>query len=383
MKKIIALSLLLCMLCSFFAFGVAAEDEQELTQLKFGSDGKFTVLQLTDMQDDYFLADGLIEFIEKSIEVTDPDFIVITGDIVENSRAGDISDSEIFKEGVTVDGDYEATLANTKKAVEQIFAPLEASGIPYAVTQGNNDYSSGVSLDDWMDIYAQYPNCITAEYCDMLSGKIDYYIPVISSTSDEPAFGIWMLDNGKGFSEEQLKWFKSYYNFGVPGVVFEHVPIDDIGNLYEECKIWDEGALISGAKAYRLNDELALGHAEGVIKPGTTTEKFTAFKEKNVVGAFYGHWHTSGYTGVWDGITLGLTYGCQFSKQGPYGVRTVTLDEQTGTIETVLYEYVDGEFTAQSGEPYAVYDNAFDKALAGIIGFFETIFNALKYALKF
>lgn len=383
MKKLISALLSVCVVLSFFSFGVSAEDAAELTQLRFDTDGKFTVLQITDPQEDACIADGLVEFIEKSIEETDPDFIVLTGDIVENSRAGDISDSEIFKEGVTVDGDYEATLANTKKAVEQIFAPLEKSGIPYAVTQGNNDYSSDVTLEDWMKIYSEYPNCITAEYCDMLSGKIDYYVPVISSVSDEPAFGIWMLDNGKGFGEEQLKWFKSYDNGNVPGVVFEHIPVDDMGNLYEECNIWDEGALINGTKAYRLNDKIAMGHAEGIIEPGTTTEVFKAWKEKNVVGAFFGHWHTSGFTGVWDGITLGLTYGCQFSKLGPYGVRTVVFDEKTGSIETELYEYVDGEFTVQVDEPYAVYDNAFDKALAGFIGFFETLFNALKYALKF
>lgn len=383
MKKLISVLLSVCLVTSFFVFSASAEENEELTQLKFSADGKFTVLQITDPQDDRYLAHGLVDFIEKSIEATDPDFIVVTGDIVENSRAGDISDDELFKEGVTVDGDYEATLANTKKAVEQIFAPLEESGIPYAVTQGNNDYSSGVTLEDWMNIYAEYPNCITADYCDMLSGKIDYYVPVLSSESDEPAFGIWMIDNGKGLSEEHLKWFNSFDNGNVPSIVFEHIPVDDMGNLYEECNIWDEGALISGIKAYRLNDAIAMGHAEGIIEPGTATEQFAAWKEKGVVGAFFGHWHTSGYTGVWDGITLGITYGCQFSKQGPYGVRTVTLDEETGTIETALYEYVDGEFTVQVDEPYAVYDNAFDKILAGIIGFFEAIFNALKYALKF
>ncbi len=382
MKKFISLFLVLCTLCSFFTFSAGAEESEEMTKLTFGEDGKFTVLQLTDPQEDACIADGLIEFIEKSIEATDPDFIVITGDLVENSRAGDISDSEIFKEGVTVDGDYEKTLEDTKKADEQMFALLGASGIPYAVTQGNNDYSSEVTLEDWMAIYAEYPNCITAEYCDMLSTKVDYYVPVYSA-SGEPAFGLWMLDNGKGFGEAQMNWFASYENGGVPGVAFAHVPIDDMGNLYEECTIFDEGALISGAKTYRLNGEIASGYAEGIIEPGATTDVFKAYKVKNVVGAFFGHWHTSGFTGVWDGVTLGMTYGCQFSKQGPYGVRTVTLDEATGTIDTTLYEYENGEFTAQIDTPYAEYDNAFDKALNAVICFFENIFNALKYALKF
>ncbi len=380
MKKFIAFALSICMILSFVFFGaVATEDEN----LRFGNDGKFTILQLTDTQDDHRLADGLVEFIEKSIEVTNPDFIVITGDLVEDTRAGDISDSEIFKEGVTVDGDYEATLENTKKAVEQIFAPLEKSGIPYSVTQGNNDYKSDITNEDWLKIYADYPGCIAFDMSDDAEGKIDFYLPVLSSSSDEPAFGIWMLDNGSSFTQDQLNWFSSYNTNGVPSVVFEHIPVDDMGNLYEECSIFDEDAIINGTKTYRLKGDIAHGHAEGIIEPGASTEEFAAWKNQNVVGAFFGHWHTSGFTGVWEGITLGMTYGCQFSKSGPYGMRTVTLDEAGGTIETELYEYIDGNFVVQVDEPYAQYDSEIEEAFAGFINFFINIFNALVYLLKF
>lgn len=378
MKKIVSVLLSVCLLTSCFVFSTSAEDNA----LRFGSDGKFTILHITDPQDDGCIADGLVEFIEKSIEATDPDLIVMTGDIVENSRAGDISDSEVFKEGVTVDGNYAATLENTKRAVAQIFAPLEASGIPYAVTQGNNDYSSGVTNEDWLKIYAEYPGCIAFDMSDDEDGKIDFYLPVLSSDSDEAAFGLWMLDNGRSFTAGQLDWFKAYDNGNIPSLVFEHVPVDDIGNLYEECNIWDEGAIIDGTSTYRLKADVS-GHAEGIVKPGTTTEEFTAWKNKGVVGAFFGHWHTSGYTGVWDGITLGLTYGCQFSKTGPYGVRTITIDENTGAIETEIYVYENGEFSVQNGEPYAEYDNAFEQIIASITNFFKNLFTALVYLLKF
>lgn len=379
MKKLISVLLVVCVFASCFVFGVNADDGA----LRFGSDGKFTVLQLTDPQDDAYIAHGLKDFIEKAIEETNPDFIVITGDIVEDSRAGDISDDKIFQEGVSVDGDYAATLANTKKACEDIFAPVEASGIPYAISQGNNDYNSDVTNEDWLKIYSSFPNNMTVDMSDDAEGKIDCYIPVLSSGSDEPAFGLWMLDNGRGFTEGQLEWFKGYQTAGVPSVVFEHVPVDDMGNLYEKCSVFDEGAIIDGADVYRLKGDIASGHAEGIIKPGASTAEFAAWKQQNVVGAFFGHWHTSGFTGVWDGVTLGMTYGCQFSKAGPYGVRTITLDEKTGTIETEQYEYIGGEFVLQIDEPYAVYDNAFDETVAKVINFFKNLFNALTYLLKF
>lgn len=380
MKKFISITLSFCIILSCSSFVSFAVSDN---QLRFGTDGKFTILQITDPQDDNCPADGLIEFIEKSIETTQPDLIVITGDLVEDSRAGDISDSEIFKEGVSVDGNYEATLENTKKAVEQIFAPLEKSGIPYAVTQGNNDYKSGITNEDWLKIYADYPGCIAYDMSDDSEGKIDFYLPVLSSSADEAAFGIWMLDNGSGFSQEQLKWFSSYNTEGVPSVVFEHIPVSDTGNLYEECSIFDEDAIIDGGKTYRLRDDIAHGYAEGVITPGTSTAEFAAWKAQNVTGAFFGHWHTSGFTGEWDGITLGMTYGCQFSKAGPYGVRTVILDESNGTIETELYEYTEGKFAVQVDEPYTQYENDVEKAFAGFINFFKNIFNALAFLLKF
>ncbi len=379
MKKIISIIISLCVLLSCFAFGSSASEDV----LRFGADGEFTVLQITDPQDDHYPAHGLAEFIKKSIELTNPDFIVISGDIVEDSRAGDISDDKIFQEGVTVDGDYAATLVNTKKSCADIFAPIEESGIPYAIAQGNNDYNSGVTNEDWLEIYSSFTNNMTTDMSDDTSGKIDCYIPVLSSDSDAPAFGLWMLDNGRGFTAEQLEWFKSYDNGKVPSVVFEHIPLDDIGNLYEECKLWDEGAIIDGAKAYRLKNGVAYGHAEGIVKPGAATEEFKAFKDKNVLGAFFGHWHTSGYTGVWNGVTLGMTYGCQFSKAGPYGVRTVTLFEETGSIETELYVYENGEFSVQKDKAYAEYDNPLRKVIADVMNFFKNIFTALEYLLKF
>ena len=87
MKKIISVLICACMLVSCFVFGASADDNA----LRFNSDGKFTVLQITDPQDDAYIAHGLKEFIEKAIEETDPDFIVLTGDIEVENSTKDIS----------------------------------------------------------------------------------------------------------------------------------------------------------------------------------------------------------------------------------------------------------------------------------------------------
>ncbi|MBQ3517868.1 MAG: metallophosphoesterase [Clostridia bacterium] len=381
MKKFTSLLLVFVLLCGLLVFSVGAEEK---TQLRFKEDGTFTILQLSDPQDDKNISKELIAFIEKAIEETQPDLIVITGDIVEDSRPViDVNgDDKPLLEGVK-NKDYATALADTKATVEQIFAPIEESGIPYAVTQGNNDYNSGVTNEDWLAIYAQFSNCLTIDESTDAEGKIDQYLPILSSDSDAPAFGLWMLDNGKDFTEGQMQWMQEYNTNGVPGIVFEHVPTDDIGNLFEECKPWDDGAFADGTTAYRLNKSIATGHAEFAHEPDVKTEEFAVWQEQNVIGAFFGHEHTCGYTGDVDGITMGMTYGCQFAKFGPYGIRTLTLQEATGTFTTELYTYENGVFTLQEDDgAYETYDKSIGAFFAKIANVFKYILRSVLYLIK-
>ena len=100
-----------------------------------------------------------------------------------------------------------------------------------------------------------------------------------------------------------------------------------------------------------------------------------------MIGAFFGHEHTCGYTGTFDGITMGLTYGCQFAKSGPYGMRTLTLSED-GTFDTDLYTYEKGTFTLQTDAPYNDGAQGFEKVINSIFNFFKCLFMSLVYALK-
>lgn len=355
------------------------------SRFEFDSDGKFTILHISDPQDDQYPAHKLEDFITKAIETADPDFIVITGDIVEDWRFGDIgTDDKNFQEGVVVDGDYEATLENVKTAVNAVFSPIEKSGIYYAVTQGNNDYKSGISNEDWLKIYQSYPHCIVVDESDDEEGKIDSYIEINKHMSDEAAFGIWLLDNAKGFKEGQKNWFKNKETSGVPSIVFEHIPIKDIGNLFEKCHIWDSGALLGDGGFYRLNGDVAKGVNYNVVEPSDEpSEVFKMWKDKGVTGAFFGDYHFDGYTGVYDGITLGLTYGFEFSKPGPYGMRVIELDED-GTFETDLYTYskAKNEFTLQEDKTVST-DNFVFSILGGVFNTVTYIFRQISAWLKF
>ena len=88
-------------------------------------------------------------------------------------------------------------------------------------------------------------------------------------------------------------------------------------------------------------------------------------------GAYFGHWHTEGYTGTYDGIELGMTYGCEFAKTGPYGIRVFTIHEDA-SYENELYTYEgsvksgDARLELQVDEPYAEHDNFIEELFAGI-----------------
>ena len=326
-------------------------------KLAFGPDGKFTILQITDAQDDMYPAHELIPFLKKSIELASPDLIVCTGDMVEDTRPCDFGvDDHPIWEGVKT-ADPEKTRANTEKAADFVFSVFEESGVPFAVALGNNDWKVGMDGDDWLRLLDKYEMNITADM-SVGSGGVDYRLPVWSSDGKTTLFDLYCLDTGRhGISDESLEWFrtesaarKDADGKAVPSFVFQHIPVGECGRLFEKCKKSDPGAERYAFGYYRLIDG-AQGYFQSAYM-GSDSEEFSAWKESgSVIAAFFGHMHQDGYTGTYDGIELNLTYGCEFAKNGPYGVRVITLDENDVTdYENILYQYKNGEFTSETAK---------------------------------
>ncbi len=376
--KILSVFLSIVFVMSVFTVSTFAENGE----LSFKEDGKFTILQIADTQDDTHLAHELVGFIEKAIKLSNPDLVVFTGDTVENSRYNDFMvDDEGWREGVTVKNNYEKTLSNTKNTCEQIFSLVNDKNIPFAISQGNNDYSSKVKNEDWLKIYSSFENCLVKDESPDSEGRIDYSLPIYSSDGSRIAFNLYMMDTAHSeVNDEQIEWYKNkskelekQNGEKVKSFVFQHIPVADIGNLFEECKPFSKYSVCSLGKWYRLGAN-ASGHFEILFKPGKTSEQFTAWKNcGDVIGAFFGHIHSDGYTGTWDGIEMGVTYGAQFAKHAPYGVRVLTIDENdVENYENTLYTYSNKHFVPQLGnEPNT--KNLFEK----IYSFFRAIITNL------
>ena len=367
--------------------------------LAFRQNGAFTVLQLTDTQDDHYPAWDMLNLVRRAVETADPDLIVLTGDLVEDTRVGDAGiDAMPGLEGVAVKDirgnlDVAKTRANVEAAVDAVFSVLEEYGVPYVIALGNNDRKVGLSAADWLEIFAKYPHCVAFDESPDAAARLDYHVTVKGADGADK-FNIWLMDTGLGgISDAQVDWYRetskaiAEQNGGtpVPALAFQHIQVADIGNLFELCEASDEGARRVDSGWVRLNKNIAGGYNFYGYEPGRTSYEFTAWKEcGDVIGAFFGHQHVEGFSGVWQGIELGFTYGCEMAKTGPYGFRVFTLHEDDIThYGNVLYSYAGyvklgtDTVTPEENKPYETPSNRFLAFFAKIRNLFYSLFSAI------
>lgn len=376
MKRFLSVALCLALLAGFFTAAHAEGD----SPLAFRN-GEFKILVLSDTQDDHHPAADMLNLISRSIEAEKPDLIIFTGDLVEDNRFGiSFADDEPLREGVVVRNDAEKTYDNVVKASDAVFSVFQKSGIPFAIAQGNNDHKVDMTNAQWLELYSRYSNNLTCDMSEDEEGRIDYNL-MINTSGGEPAFNLWLMDTGRhGISEDSISWYREKSaeitrdNGGepVPAFVFQHIQVPDVGNLFEECSPFDEGARGKGGKFYRLNKDISRGIPFYAWAPCEPSEEFTAWKEQgDIIGAYFGHQHVEGFTGTVDGIELGFTYGSEFAKTGPYGYRVITLKEDDiRNYENDVYTYEgsvkngDWRFEKENGRGYTEYANPVMKYLS-------------------
>ncbi len=385
MKQALAvfLSVLLLTVCAAPAF--AAE---ESSALRFRDDGTFTILHLTDTQDDQYPAHELKPFLEKAIETAKPDLIVFTGDLVEDTRPGDFKDDFGIWEGVSVLGNPDKTIDNAFTAADYVLSIFEESGVPFALTQGNNDYKVSVHNAEWELFYKNYAHCIVNDMSEFSDG-IDYRLPIYGSDGSLK-LNVYCLDSGRSeIDDVSLDWYKADSDAQkaangktIPAFVFQHIPVDEVSRLFTVCDAKDpDGVLVAdfGAFRYYKLADTARGFFSTVYHSETGGSKeFAAWKQQgDVIAAFFGHLHQDGYSGTVDGIELSLTYGCEFAKDGPYGMRVITLREDDVTqYDNQSYTYTDGAFSADP-------DQAPVKTLSQKISmFFDSLFYVIKTMIR-
>ena len=256
-------------------------------ELKFSKDGKFKIVQFTDVHFKY------------------------------GNRASDI--------------------ALEDSGMLQVLEPVVKRKLPFVVTFGNHDNEQGMTREQLYDIIRKVPGNLLPDRGTVLSP--DYVLTVKSSSNvKKDAALLYCMDSHsysplkdvKGYAWltfDQINWYRQQsaaykaQNGGqpLPALAFFHIPLPE----YNEAAR-TENAILRGTRM------------EEACAPKLNTGMFAAMKEAgDVMGMFVGHDHDNDYAVMWKGILLAygrFTGGNTEYNHLPNGARIIVLDEGARTF---------------------------------------------------
>lgn len=297
---------------SFFAVAQKGGIKQPYLQdLKFKPNGKFKIMQLTDIHYVFGAPESeySIECIQTVISAEKPDLIILTGDLV--------------------------TRKPVKEGIRALIGEIAKEKIPYVILFGNHDDENGVSRTEFMEIAKTFPYNLSAS-AEGISG-IGNCIFALKDKGGKNAFILYCFDShayskipdvkGYGyFQPDQIQWYRKQstgfagQNGGtpVPSLAFFHIPLPEYNMAAS-----DENAPLIGTRYERS------------CSPILNSGMFLAMKEMgDVMATFTGHDHDNDYVTLWKGILL--CYGRFTGSRTTYthlvnGCRLVELTEgETG-----------------------------------------------------
>lgn len=282
--------------------------------LKFDENGRFKILQFTDVHFKYnsYRSDSALAMMKRAVVEEKPGLVVLTGDIVCSS--------------------------NTPKAWLVVAKIFEETKVPWAVTLGNHDVEQELSGRQITGLIDGLPYCLTKTGPENISGSGNGYLKIQSSVSGDTKAVVWLFDSHSGLDKEkgyggydwikhdQVQWYfnesrkltKSHAGKPFPALAFFHIPLAE----YNEA--WEKGNAV-GRKE------------ESVCSPEINSGLYTAFIEsKDVMGVFVGHDHNNNYIGNLRNICLayGQASGRECYGQIGKGYRVVELYEDQRRFDT-------------------------------------------------
>ncbi|MCR5042484.1 MAG: metallophosphoesterase family protein [Clostridia bacterium] len=342
MKKLISILTCAVFLCCTLIPAVFAAATARETGLRFNSDGRFKIVQFSDIQDGTYLRAATKSFLKKTVESEKPDLVVLTGD--------------------NIAGYWAKSPAKSTHAIKQFMNIFESLGVPVAIVFGNHDdQDSGFSKEEQMEVYNSFSVSVSLDEGDALSGCGTYNVPILSSDGSKVAFNVWMFDSGTydegdgydyGYDHvhaDQVEWYKNKSdelkeaNGGEPvySIAFQHIIVGEIWDALKEVGEGTEGAVEHDGKYYVLPDD-----AQGVLHetpcPGGRNDgQFASFLEQgDVLATVSGHDHVNTFVIPYRGVDIINTPTCGFRSYGEVetrGARVFVIDEaDTSVYETYL-----------------------------------------------
>lgn len=294
--------------------------------LKFDTNGKFKIVQFTDLHGGPD-RDKTIDLMNKILEYEKPNMVVLTGD--------------------NIDGKCK-TVDDVRKAINYIAQPMETRSIPWAIVFGNHDDEHHMmTKEEMMKLYMAFEHNVSEIGYKTFDRIGNYNLLIESSKDNTPKFNIYMMDSGKyapfligrynWIKFTQIYWYKrtalnlkQKYNKTISSLMFFHIPL----KIFK--KAWSSG-LINGE---RFEEEccakINLCFFNTLVKIG------------DIKGVFVGHDHINSYCAILKGIKLGYAgctgYGSYGQNDVPRGARVFLVDESDPTnLETWMRQEWDKE----------------------------------------
>ena len=302
-------------------------------KLSFNADGKFTILQITDLHygEDLWKDENNIKIQGELIERVKPDVVVVTGDVV----------SGYANHGQP---NFQAN------AWDKFTRPFYTKQIYYAFALGNHDAYDGLLDPDALHELEKASNySLLGHYLNNSFSNFTYYVPVYSSLKEDNISSLlWIFNThavgcgGDLYSwgcilDTEVDWYRNIsqeiedqYGTDVHHLGFFHIPLPEYLDLYNRYDFY----------GYR-NEQTAC--------PKTNTGVFDAFRDVgNIQAVFVGHDHNNDYGGWYEGIELVHGRRTGYGGYGPSpgfqrGGRVITLTESLqpdGTVKVVRDHYV-------------------------------------------
>ena len=287
-------------------------------------DGKFRIMQIADVQEDYPVNPDTIKLITAAIEKEKPDLVVFTGDQIQGYSA-------CYK-----DDTYE----RVKKVISEFITPLSERGIPFTITFGNHDDDCVTGKNAQLELYSAFEGCTMGEGRTK-DDPATHCINIRDSKGEKDIFTLYLIDSNKKepdgayspVKKEQIEWLekKRKENGYLPALLFQHIPVPEFYKVLKKVPFYTKGAL----EAYKSmkntfwilpGDEGFLGETPAV--PVINNGEFDSIRAHgDILGLFVGHDHNNSFVRNLDGVDLGYTQGTGYNTYGPGEKRGVRIFE--------------------------------------------------------
>ena len=277
--------------------------------LRFRPDGNFRIMMFSDIHGGRgFAANETHDAIEALIAKTNPDLVLIAGDICGPGYI------------------HAETVDDVRFVLDAISEPMERRGIPWAHVFGNHDDNYGVPNAVQQPIYESYPHCVSKAGPEDIDGVGNYFLPIFNTAGNDVLFGVWGLDSNHSMPEffedyglpadtryyqacqassgdydgprtSQVFWYwqtsqmlENHLGHKVPSLMYMHIPTPEHALVtVHKNKVNFKGYQLEDVASHTLNSGL-----------------FSACVQRGDVKAiFCGHEHENQFSANYMGILLG------------------------------------------------------------------------------